>query len=165
MKVLAIIFLIGLFQSPVSLAQSAQKSLTLNIMAAALNQTSIDSVPLNVSLPKEVRSSEVTFPISEEKSGAIFIMGTPYDSVGVQIPADISVANQFGESAELKSFQLSYGKSDEVSSMDVVPPSGCRTVQIPKTGRIHIRLGGTLVSGEELRGTYTRSVRFDCSSQ
>ena len=165
MKTFGLLFLIGMSLSQMGMAQSTQDPISLDIMTVALSQASIDSVPVKVSLPKTVRSSELMFPVSEERSGTIFILGTPYDSLRVQIPADISVANQFGEQADLQKFQLMYGSSDDESLMEVVPPAGCLTVQIPKTGRIHFRLGGTLISGEELRGTYTGSVRLDCNSQ
>lgn len=162
MKESAFIFLIGLFLQQLCAAQPVEHNVSLDIMTTAVNQSSLDSVPLKISVPKSMRLSELTFPVSEEESGDVFITGTPYDSVQVQVPNDIQVRNQYSEHAKLQNFQLVYGASEDISTMEVVSPSGCIAFQIPETGRIHISLGGVMVSDDNLRGNYSGSVRLGC---
>lgn len=141
------------------------QSVPLDIMATAVSQPSMDSVPLKVSVPRGMRSSELIFPVSEEESGVLFITGTPYDSLHIQVPDAITVLNQYDEGGELKNFQLKYGSSKNMSAMEAVSPAGCVSLQVPETGRIHIRLGGRLVSDEKLRGIYTGSIRLNCKRE
>lgn len=165
MKTLVSISLIGLFLQQLCLAQTPHQTISLDIMTAAVSQSSMDSVPVKISVPHHIHLSEITFQISGESHGELFITGTPYDSIQVQLPSDSPINNQYGEQAELKDFQLRYGAGKDKSAMEVVSPAGCVALQIPESGRIDIALGSTLMSADNLRGIYTGSVRLDCNPE
>lgn len=165
MKVSVVTFFVVLFLQQLCPAQPVQQTVPLDIMTTAVSRSSMDSVPLKVSVPDDIHLSELTFPISNEESGKIFITGTPYDSIQVQVPTDISVSNQHGEKAVLQEFQLMYGSYEDLSAMEVISPAGCVTLQIPETGRIDMMLGGTLFSEYNLKGIYTGTFSFECNCE
>lgn len=165
MKTVVVTFFLLFFLQKTGPAQPVQHTVPLEVMKVAMTRSSMDSVPLKLSVPDDTRSPELTFSVLEEESGEIFITGTPYDSIQVQVPAGTPIHNQYGEQAELQDFQLMYGTVHNVSAMDVVSPAGCVTLQLPESGRINIRLGGRLVSDDNLRGIYTGSIHLDCKRE
>lgn len=165
MKAFILSILVGLMMVQVAAAQTGSNLVSLDIMATAVHAESIHSVPLKVSIPGEVNSSEVTFQLSDDVSGKIFITGTPYDSLGVNLPPGVLLSNQYGETAELHQLRLLYGATDDQSKMDVSPPSGCAMIQVPTTGRIYLRMGGELTSKRRLRGTFTGRMNLSCDKE
>lgn len=151
-----------MMMAQVTAAQSGSSPVSLDIMTTAVYTENFDSIPFKVSIPGEVNASELMFQLSDDTTGEIFITGIPYDSLGVNVPANITFTNQYGESAELQRLRLLHGSSDDRPSMDVLPPIGCTTVEIPATGRIHLKIGGEITSDNRLRGIYTGSLKLSC---
>jgi len=75
MKAFILFILVGLMMVQVTAAQSGSNTASLDIMATAVHFESLHSVPLKVSIPGEVNSLEVTFQLSDDVSGEIFIAG------------------------------------------------------------------------------------------
>jgi hypothetical protein len=155
---------ITLTAAPLS-GQNSDQSAKLDIMSLAVDSESLDSVPVKVSVPSSLTASQLSMNASDDSGGNVLLTGTPYDSVGVRVPADVTINNQYGEKAQLEGFQLLYGSSEDGSSLDVLSPIGCVMLQIPQTGRIELKIGGKLASEDELRGTYSGSVPLNCDEE
>lgn len=162
MKVFILTLTLSMITLLTSVAQSDDSSVNLDIMALSANSETIDSVSLKISVPKDLTAKEITFFADKKNGGDLFIAGMPYDSIGIQLPADAALTNQYGERAKLNDIAIMYGPSDEGSSMDVLLPGGCVMIQVPPSGRIHVKVGGEIESGQNLRGIFTGSIRFDC---
>ena len=165
MKVFVLTLTMSMITFMISDAQSDVSSVNLDIMALAVNTQSLDSVSLKVSVPKDLTAQEITFLATKKNGGDMIIAGMPYDSIGIQLPADAALTNQYGERAKLKDIEIMYGLSDEDSSMDVLSPGGCVMIQVPPSGRIHVKVGGEIESGQKLRGLFTGTIRFDCNRE
>lgn len=165
MKKTVFLFFITLLTYQIGFAQSSGKTGSMAVMATVVNSESMDSVPLKISISKDQNESELTLVLSDEGSAEMILTGTPYESVNVQIPSELVVANQFGRSACVKDFQLIYGNSEKHAAMDVVSPGSCNELMIPKAGRLFIRIGATVTSDSELKGVYTGSADFECNTE
>jgi len=162
MKHLALFILLTCLIHSTAIGQSGNSGIDLNIMATAVSAESADVIPLMISVSPGMHSENLRVDVSEETGGDIFIMGTPYDSLGIQVPASVSITNQYGENATLDNLQIVYGKEDKALAMDVLSPAGCTMIQVPATGRIYIRIGAEAISEEILRGVYRGTLGLDC---
>lgn len=165
MKVFVLALTLSMITYMKSDAQSDVSSVNLDIMALAVNTQSLDSVSLKISVPKNLTAKEITFLASKKNGGDMIIAGMPYDSIGIQLPSDVTLMNQYSERAKFKDIVIMYGSSDEDSSMDVLSPGGCVMIQVPPSGRIHVKVGGDMESSQKLRGLFTGSIRFDCNRE
>jgi len=165
MKVFVLTLTLSMITFLISDAQSGKSSVNLDIMALTVNTQTLDSVSLKISVPKDLTAKKITFPATKKNAGDMIIAGMPYDSIGIQLPADVTLMNQYGENAKLNDIVLMYGSSDEDSSMDLLSPGGCVMIQVPPSGRIHVKVGGDIESGQKLRGLFTGSIRFDCGRE
>lgn len=165
MKLLLSTLLFGCLAVQPASAQLSKNSAELDVMAATVNAETLDSVPMRVSVPKNSAKKEIMFPVSGGTSGEIFITGTPYDSLGINLPFSVNLTNQYGEKATLYQLQAGYGTDEEKSMMDVLPPADCAMIQVPATGRVYVSLGGKMVSETRFRGTYTGTAELNCSRE
>lgn len=165
MKITALTLAFSMITYLMCAAQYDKSSVNLDIMALTVNTQSLDSVSLKVSVPKDLNVKEITFLATKKNGGDMIIAGMPYDSIGIQLPADAALKNQYGERAKLNDIEIMYGPSDEGSSMDVLSPGGCVMIQVPPSGRIYVKVGGEIESGQKLRGLFTGSIRFDCNRE
>jgi len=162
MKIFTLLIILACLANSTAEGQSGSSRTDLNIMAAAVSSDSADAIPLMISVSPGVNYGKLRFDLSDETRGETFILGTPYDSLGIQVPAGVRITNQYGENATLDKLQIVYGKEDKSSAMDVLSPAGCKIIQIPATGRIYIRIGGEVISEDILRGVYTGTLGLDC---
>lgn len=165
MKKALFLYLLALLAYQIGFSQGSDKTGSMAIMASVVSSKSMNSVPLKISVSGAETISELTLTLSEKESAQMIFTGTPYGTVNIQIPSEQVVANQFGQTARVKDFQLIYGNSEDQTAMDVVSPGSCNKLMIPETGRIYIRIAATVRSESELEGVYTGSADFECSSE
>lgn len=160
-----LLFFISLLTGQIGFTQSNANSQSITVMATVISSASMDSVPLKISISGAQNESELTLTLSDKESAEMILTGTPYGSVNVQIPSEQVVTNQFGQTARVKDFQLSYGNSEDQAAMDVVAPGSCSELMIPETGHLFFRIGATVTSESELKGVYTGSANFECTTE
>lgn len=165
MKKALFLYLLTLLAYQIGYSQGSDKTGSMAVMASVVSNESMDSVPLKISISGDHNEPELTLSLSDKESAGLIFTGTPYASVNLHIPSEQVVANQFGQSARVKDFQLIYGNSEDQTAMDVVSPGSCNELMIPETGRMYIRIGATVISESDLKGVYTGSVDFECSTE
>ena len=159
-RFLIFLALLLLFQAVDSTAQ--HKEVHLDVMTTAVSEQSLDSVPVKVSIPDGLNTLSIKFDLMGQESGKVLFTGTPYDTVRVQVPSRKALTNQFGTRASLRDLSLMHGESNDISAMEVLSPAGCTTLTVPRTGRLHLRLGAILESDQPLKGIYTTRLPLSC---
>lgn len=165
MKYLLVLLLLIFTVSTDLMGQSEVQTTQIDVMATMVNENSANAVPLKIPVAENTPGKTVEISPTETNSGVVILSGTPYSTVNVRIPKKTIIKNEFGDDAELGKFKLLAGEFDNPSQMDIVTPSVCGEMSIPESGLLYIRVGGTISSDRELRGTYTGEIGFDCDSE
>lgn len=165
MKLAVLSFVIALMACQPGFTQTGGKTGSMEIMATVVSSNSMDSVSVKISISSDHKESDLRLSPSDEEGATMIITGTPYESIKLEIPSEKNVANQYGVSATAKDFQLIYGNSENQTPMDVFSPGSCNELMIPETGQIYVKIGATVTSESELKGVYTGSVDFECSTE
>jgi len=153
-----------LFLVIISPAINAQNG-GMDIMATVVNPDSVHSIDVKISVPSGFDGEFLEISLFDGKSGVVVISGRPYSKFDLAIPSESELRNQFGESAHLQNLRLMKGENRDVESMDVLTPATCSELMIPESGRVYLRVGGTVESEDSLRGFYLGKLNFDCADR
>lgn len=143
-------------------AQPEPETTQLDVMVTVVEASSLEKIGLKVSVKDDFGASEFTISPFVPESGQFMISGTPYRTINLRIPAVIDLENQFGEEATLHETRLMAGPGEELDSMEAVSASECMELSLSEAGRLYLRLGGTIESEQNPRGTFTGILSLDC---
>lgn len=153
-------FILAGFQS-IS-AQPEPKNTQIDVMVTVVVASGLEKIGLKVSAKDDFETTELTISPFVPESGQFMISGTPYRTINLRIPAEIELENQFGDEATLQDTRLMAGPGEELDSMESVSSSECVELSLSEAGRLYLRLGGTIESEQNPRGTFTGMLSLDC---
>ena len=150
------------FMSTISHLSAQQTSrATMNITATVTEGINIGIEQMNIYLDIKEISTSYTISPSEFDAAVYSIHSTPGRNISITFQDSVLLKNQASDTLKLSNFELLIGHNKNLHEMRSIHPAECENLQIPESGELHLRIGGTFTGSISTKGLYTGHISID----
>lgn len=108
-----------------------------------------------------IESDSLVIDPASLHAGVLTVSGTPGKLVILEFPDSVKLVNQDNHIVDLTNFSILYGLSANPADMHQISMSDCRELTIPESGRLVLRVGGTIKGTMFPNSSYQGEVTLD----